>query len=54
MTLAPLYTTLTPSLYTPIEDFGPFTMEILKGRWSQQELFRNADMRALMKQLSPP
>ena len=48
---SPIYA-LAPSFYTPIDDFGKFAMELVKGRWPQQELFRNAEMRKLMKTLS--
>ena len=51
--MTPLFSTLLPSSYTPINEFGPFTLEILKGRWPQQELFRNAEMRKLMKTPAP-
>ncbi|KAI0707543.1 hypothetical protein C8T65DRAFT_808914 [Cerioporus squamosus] len=51
--MGPLLKTLTPSLYSPIEDLGRFAVEVAKGRWPQQTLFKNADMRELMKSVSP-
>ncbi|KAI8986625.1 hypothetical protein BD414DRAFT_486601 [Trametes punicea] len=48
----PLYSTFVPSVYTPIEDLARFTVELAKGRWPDQELSRNTDMRRLVKQLS--
>ncbi|KAI0371356.1 hypothetical protein BV20DRAFT_965552 [Pilatotrama ljubarskyi] len=49
--LAPLLTALYPAGYTPIEDLGRFAVEVAKGRWPDQGLFRNADMRRLVKQI---
>lgn len=37
--------------YSPIEDFGRFAVEVVKGRWPEQELFRNTDMRKLVKEV---
>ncbi|KAH9887271.1 hypothetical protein C8Q73DRAFT_713402 [Cubamyces lactineus] len=48
---SPLYQTLLPFVYTPIEDLGRFAVELAKGRWPDQELFRNADMRRLIKEV---
>lgn len=39
--------------YSPIEDFGRFAVEVVKGRWPEQELFRNTDMRKLVKEVPP-
>ncbi|KAI0711500.1 hypothetical protein C8Q76DRAFT_797787 [Earliella scabrosa] len=51
--MTPLYKTLTPSLYSPIDELGRFAVEVAKGRWPHQELFRNADMRKLMRDVPP-
>ncbi|CDO71173.1 hypothetical protein BN946_scf184845.g43 [Trametes cinnabarina] len=51
--LAPIYSRLVPSLYSPIEELGRFAVEVVKGRWPGQELFMNADMRRLVKELPP-
>ena len=51
--MGPMFRTLTPSLYTPVEDLGRFVVEVAKGRWPQQTLFRNADMRELIKSVTP-
>ncbi|KAI0747112.1 hypothetical protein C8Q80DRAFT_1105707 [Daedaleopsis nitida] len=49
VTLGAATKALAPSFYTPLEQFGPFVLEVAKGRWPNQELFRNADMRRLME-----
>ena len=51
--MAPAFKTLAPSFYSPVEDLGRFAVEVAKGRWPQQTLFRNADMRQLMKSVPP-
>ncbi|RPD56900.1 hypothetical protein L226DRAFT_615315 [Lentinus tigrinus ALCF2SS1-7] len=51
--MGPLMRALMPSLYAPVEDLGRFAVEVAKGRWPQQILFRNADMRELMKSVPP-
>ena len=42
-----------PSYYTPLEDLGRFCVELAKGRWPGQVMYRNAEMRKLIKTLSP-
>ncbi|TFK88549.1 hypothetical protein K466DRAFT_585456 [Polyporus arcularius HHB13444] len=51
--LGPAVRGLIPSHYSPIEDLGRFVVEVAKGRWPQQTLFRNADMRELVKSVPP-
>ena len=51
--MGPAFKTLTPSFYSPVEDLGRFAVEVAKGRWPQQTLFRNADMRELIKSVTP-
>ncbi|KAF8901284.1 hypothetical protein CPB85DRAFT_1227894 [Mucidula mucida] len=48
---APVFRTLTPSLYSPIQDLGKFSVELAKGRWKEETTFPNVRMRELMKQL---
>lgn len=49
--LTPVVCTLSPSLYTPNHDLGLFATNVAKGRWPDQELFRNKDLRELVKQV---
>ncbi|KAI9062181.1 hypothetical protein FKP32DRAFT_1593757 [Trametes sanguinea] len=49
--LSPIFSKFTPSLYSPVEELGPFAVEVAKGRWPNQQVFSNADMRRLMKDL---
>lgn len=49
--LTPVTSGLVPSLYTPIEDLGPFVLAVAKGQWSDKELFINKDLRELVKQI---
>lgn len=47
----PLLSTLMPAAYAPTEELGRFMVELAKGRWPDQELTRNAEMRKLLKEL---
>ncbi|KAI0945578.1 hypothetical protein AcW1_001769 [Taiwanofungus camphoratus] len=49
--MSPVLSTLTPSLVSPIDDLARFAVELAKGRWPDQVLFRNSEMRGLIKQL---
>lgn len=49
---APIFN-LFPTYYTPLEDLGRFSVELAKGRWPNQVMFRNAEMRKLVKTLPP-
>ncbi|KAF9012086.1 hypothetical protein BDZ89DRAFT_1077507 [Hymenopellis radicata] len=49
--VAPVVRTLTPSIYSPIQDLGKFSVELAKGRWKEETTFPNVRMRELMKQL---
>ncbi|KAM5541735.1 hypothetical protein V8D89_004464 [Ganoderma adspersum] len=42
-----------PGYYTPLADMGRFAVELAKGRWPDQVMFRNAEMRKLIKTLPP-
>ncbi len=48
----PVYSRFFPTFYTPVGDMGRFTVELAKGRWPDQVMFRNAEMRNLIKSLS--
>ena len=45
---APIIKWVWPSIYTPVEAIGQLTVEIAKGRWSEEQLFRNVRLRELM------
>ena len=45
---APIIKGVWPSAYTPVEAIGQLTVEIAKGRWSEEQLFRNVRLRELM------
>ncbi|OJT15658.1 hypothetical protein TRAPUB_5486 [Trametes pubescens] len=47
----PVLGTLMPSSVVPTEELGRFMIELAKGRFPDQELFRNAEMRKLVKEL---
>ncbi|KAH9835294.1 uncharacterized protein C8Q71DRAFT_765049 [Rhodofomes roseus] len=47
--MTPLAKNLIPSIYTPTEELGKFVVELAEGRWPEKNLFRNAEMRELMK-----
>ncbi|KAH9926775.1 uncharacterized protein B0H18DRAFT_1005511 [Fomitopsis serialis] len=49
--MTPVVKTLLPSIYTPTEDLGKFAIELAKGRWPEKVLFRNVEMRELVKEL---
>jgi len=49
--LTPLFECAMPSLTVSTEELGRFAVELAKGRWPDQELFRNGQMRELVKQL---
>ena len=49
--LTPALLVLAPSLYSPNEDLGLFALSVAKGRWPHKELFRNKDLRGLVKQV---
>ena len=49
---APIFN-LFPTYYTPLADLGRFSVELAKGRWPDQVMFRNAEMRKLVKTLPP-
>ncbi|KAI0674614.1 hypothetical protein C8Q78DRAFT_1067589 [Trametes maxima] len=49
--LSPVLGTFTPDLYAPLEDLARFAVELAKGTWPGQPLYRNADMRRLVKEL---
>ncbi|PIL27783.1 hypothetical protein GSI_10936 [Ganoderma sinense ZZ0214-1] len=42
-----------PSFYTPLGDLGRFSVELAKGHWPSQVMYRNAEMRKLVKTLPP-
>jgi hypothetical protein len=46
--LYPVVSTLVPSVCTPVEGLGRVTVEIAKGKWDEERLFRNARLRELM------
>lgn len=48
----PIYS-LFPSFYSPVGDLGRFSVELAKGRWPDQVMFRNAEMRKLVKSMPP-
>ena len=48
---APVFSTLLSSYYTPINDLARFAIELAKGRWPNQVMYRNAEMRKLVKEL---
>ncbi|KAI0360376.1 hypothetical protein OH77DRAFT_1418286 [Trametes cingulata] len=50
--MTPILAAMTPALYAPIEDLARFAVELAKGRWPDQAMFRNADMRRLVKELA--
>ncbi|KAF7985984.1 hypothetical protein HWV62_41290 [Athelia sp. TMB] len=50
-TLGSVFSTLTPSLYTPVEQMGQFAVELAKGRWGDETLFNNKRMRQLFPTL---
>lgn len=53
ITLGTMLKTFTPHFYTPIELLGPYVLEIAKGRWPDQEVLRNVDMRKFIKSYIP-
>ncbi|KAI9062183.1 hypothetical protein FKP32DRAFT_1759089 [Trametes sanguinea] len=51
MAITPIYSKFVPTLYAPLEELGPFALEVAKGRWPDRGLLTNADMRELVKEL---
>lgn len=49
--LGPVLATLMPQGVIPTEELGRFMIELAKGRYPDQQLFRNAEMRKLVKEL---
>ncbi|KAI0824869.1 hypothetical protein BC628DRAFT_1321275 [Trametes gibbosa] len=47
----PVLSMVAPAINTPVEDLGRFVVELAKGRWPDQVLFRNTDMQNLVKEL---
>lgn len=47
----PIFSTFTPSLFTPLEELGKVTVRIAKGWWPTVDLFRNTMIRSLAKEL---
>ncbi|KAI0634767.1 hypothetical protein C8Q77DRAFT_1103991 [Trametes polyzona] len=47
----PVLANLLPASYTPVEDLGRFVVEVAKGRWPSQALFRNTELRRLVNEL---
>ncbi|KAH7930913.1 hypothetical protein BV22DRAFT_1077465 [Leucogyrophana mollusca] len=48
---APILRAVAPSMYTPIEGMGLFAVEVAKGRWHEENLFRNTRMVELVKSM---
>ncbi|PCH44850.1 hypothetical protein WOLCODRAFT_124211 [Wolfiporia cocos MD-104 SS10] len=42
---------VAPSMWTPVEDLSRFSVGLAKGRWPEQDLYRNSEMRELVKQI---
>lgn len=49
--MEPVFGLLHPPSLTPIEDLSKFTLEVAKGRWPDQGLFRNTELRKLAKEI---
>jgi hypothetical protein len=49
--LAPIVKLAWSSKYTPVEAIGKLTVEMAKGRWSEEQLFRNVRLRELMAEV---
>ncbi|PCH41954.1 hypothetical protein WOLCODRAFT_132147 [Wolfiporia cocos MD-104 SS10] len=49
--MTPALSLFAPELLSPIEDLSRFAVEVAKGCWPEQELFRNRDMRELIRQI---
>jgi len=49
--LSPIVKLVWSSAYTPVEAIGKLTVEIAKGRWSDEQLFRNVRLRELMAEV---
>ncbi|KAK7683515.1 hypothetical protein QCA50_013349 [Cerrena zonata] len=49
--MSPVYSTLLPSLYTPIDTLGKIAVELAKGRFKDITLVRNSTLRELGSQL---
>ncbi|KAH9930537.1 uncharacterized protein BXZ73DRAFT_101909 [Epithele typhae] len=47
--IGPVFNTLAPSAITPTELLGRFCVDLAKGRWPEQDLSRNGEMRTMMK-----
>lgn len=47
----PLGRWFAPSLLTPTEELGLFAIELAKGRFPDQKMYRNAEMRRLVQEL---
>ena len=50
--LNPVLGTLYSAGVTPIEYLGRFSVEVAKGRWPNQQMFRNTELKNLMKKLT--
>lgn len=48
---SPVLGCLYPAGLTPIDDLGKFSVEVAKGRWPEQEMFRHTELRNLMNEL---
>jgi hypothetical protein len=49
--VGPLFTWLTPSLVTPLDEMSKVALEIVKGRWPDMDMFRNKNIRELARDL---
>ncbi|KAH9887272.1 hypothetical protein C8Q73DRAFT_794826 [Cubamyces lactineus] len=49
--VTPVFSTFVSGLYIPVEDLGRFCVEAAKGRWPDQVVFENVDMKKLVKGL---
>ncbi|PIL26262.1 hypothetical protein GSI_12018 [Ganoderma sinense ZZ0214-1] len=50
---APTWSRFFPAHYTLVGDIERFAVEFAKGRWPDQVLFRNTEMKGLLKTLPP-
>lgn len=49
--MTPALSVLASSMYTPNEELGLFALNVAKGRWPEKELFRNKELRELVKEV---
>ena len=49
----PVWSRFFAAHYTRVEDMGRFAVEVAKGRWPDQVLFRNTEMKELLAGLPP-